>query len=110
GRETFVLFGASGVIWGVAFYWWYRDDPAKHSAVNRAEMALLADRKPEHAEAAGGAPWRKFLSSGSAWALCIQWFCHYYGFYFYITWLPTYLLQARGLNLKQGALLAGLPI
>jgi ACS family glucarate transporter-like MFS transporter len=109
-RETFVLFGGIGVIWAAAFYWWYRDDPAAHPGVNQAELALLADRKAELGEVTGGAPWRKFLSSRSAWALCIQWFCHYYGFYFYITWLPTYLLQARGLNLKQGALLAGLPM
>jgi sugar phosphate permease len=40
----------------------------------------------------------------------VQWFCHYYGFYFYITWLPTYLLEARGLNLQQSAILAGMPM
>jgi hypothetical protein len=65
-RETFVLFGAIGVIWAAAFYWWYRDDPAEYKA--------------ELAEVTGGAPWRKFLWSRSAWAPCIQWFCHYYGF------------------------------
>jgi len=55
-------------------------------------------------------PWKAFLRSRSAWALCIQWFCHFYGFYFYVTWLPTYLLQARGLALKQGAILSGMPL
>src|SRR6185436_8997089 len=33
-----------------------------------------------------------------------------YGWYFYITWLPTYLKEARGLELQKGALLAGLPL
>jgi sugar phosphate permease len=33
-----------------------------------------------------------------------------YGWYFYITWLPTYLREARGLDLAKGALLAGLPL
>ncbi len=109
-RQTFAVFGAIGVIWAAAFYWWYRDDPAQHPGVNQAELALLAPRKAELASNVGGAPWRRFLTSRSAWALCVQWFCHYYGFYFYITWLPTYLLQARGLNLQQGALLAGMPM
>lgn len=54
--------------------------------------------------------WGALLRSRSAWALCLQWFCHFYGFYFYITWLPTYLQQARGLDLRQVALLAGLPM
>lgn len=108
-RRTFFVFGAIGVIWAAAFYWWYRDDPAKHPEVNQAELALLSHRTREMARI-GGAPWGPFLRSRSAWALCVQWFCHYYGFYFYITWLPTYLLQARRLNLEQGALLAGLPM
>jgi ACS family hexuronate transporter-like MFS transporter len=44
------------------------------------------------------------------WALGLQWFCHYYGFYFYITWLPIYLYQVRGLDLRHGSLAAGLPL
>ena len=63
-----------------------------------------------HSEDFRSVPWRKLFVSPSAWALCLQWFCHYFGFYFYITWLPTYLQQSRGLNLAQGAALAGLPM
>jgi MFS family permease len=44
------------------------------------------------------------------WALGVQWFCHYYGFYFYITWLPIYLYQVRRLDLRSGSLAAGLPL
>jgi ACS family glucarate transporter-like MFS transporter len=108
-RQAFSVFGVVGVVWAAAFYWWYRDDPVEGRGVNQAELALLAPWKQER-HIVAGAPWRKFLRSRSAWALCAQWFCHYYGFYFYITWLPTYLLQARGLNLRQGALLAGMPM
>src|SRR6201999_99042 len=54
--------------------------------------------------------WFKLLRSRSAWALGVQWFCHYYGFYFYITWLPIYLLKARGLDLTHEALGAALPL
>ena len=39
-----------------------------------------------------------------------QYVCLCYGWWFYITWLPTYLRDARGLGLKQGAVLAGLPL
>src|SRR5262249_10258072 len=37
-------------------------------------------------------------------------FTHAYGFYFNITWLPTYLKEARGFSLVSGGLLAGLPL
>ncbi|MEO6238896.1 MAG: MFS transporter, partial [Vicinamibacterales bacterium] len=33
-----------------------------------------------------------------------------YGWYFYVTWLPTYLREARGTGVKFGALLASLPL
>ncbi len=91
-RTTFAVFGGIGIVWAAVFYWWYRDAP----------RPLVRDETPP--------PFGVFVRSTSAWALCIQWFCHYYGFYFYITWLPTYLQQSRGLNIKQGALLAGLPM
>src|SRR5581483_2045221 len=42
--------------------------------------------------------------------LWIQYFCFSYGWYFYITWLPTYLKDARGQQLVKGAILAGLPL
>ena len=33
-----------------------------------------------------------------------------YGWYFFLTWLPTYLLRARGFDLKQVGWLAALPL
>jgi len=51
-------------------------------------------------------PWSKLLSSRTVWLLWVQYFCFSYGWYFYITWLPTYLKEARGMELQKGALLA----
>ena len=33
-----------------------------------------------------------------------------YGWYFYITWLPTYLLRVRGFDLHQAGCLSALPL
>ena len=108
-RGVFQVFGAAGVLWAVIFYAWYRDDPREHKGVNTAELQLIdaagrrvLDRRP--------APWPAFLRSPSAWFLCTQWFCYSYGFYFYLTWLPSYLQQERHLNVHTSALLAGLPL
>ena len=43
--------------------------------------------------------------SRQVWLLCVQYFCLSYGWYFYITWLPTYLQEARHLNLTIGGVL-----
>jgi MFS transporter, ACS family, glucarate transporter len=108
-RRAFEIFGVIGVVWAVAFYRWYRDDPRTHRAVNDAELALLPP-PTQTAAVHGGIPWRRFLSRPAVWLLWIQYACLCYGWWFYITWLPTYLRDARGVGLKHGALLAGLPL
>jgi MFS transporter, ACS family, glucarate transporter len=107
-RRAFETFGVVGVIWAIAFFTWFRDDPRTHPSVNEAELALM----PTHAETAHGGqtPWRRIFGSRSVWLLCLQYACLSYGWYFYVTWLPTYLREARHTSVKFGALLASLPL
>ena len=108
-RRTFELFGVLGVVWAIFFYRWFRDDPATHPGVNSAELALLPPAR-ETAMVTGPLPWRMLTSTLSVWLLCAQYACLAYGWWFYVTWLPTYLRNARGTSLKMSALLAGLPL
>lgn len=108
-RRAFEVFGVLGVIWAVAFYWWFRDDPATHPSVNSAELALLPPAR-ETAPVKGALPWRLLMSKPAVWLLCAQYACLAYGWWFYVTWLPTYLRTARGTSIKMSALLAGLPL
>jgi len=107
-RRTFEVFGVVGVVWAIAFYWWFRDDPRQHPSVNAAELALM----PTAQESAVGAhpPFSKIMAHRSVWLLSLQYACLSYGWYFYVTWLPTYLQEARGTSVKLGALLASLPL
>lgn len=108
-RRAFEVFGLLGVIWAFAFYRWFRDDPATHPGVNAAELALLPPAR-ETAPVSGSLPWRLLMSKPAVWLLCAQYACLAYGWWFYVTWLPTYLRNARGTSLKMSALLAGLPL
>jgi MFS transporter, ACS family, glucarate transporter len=108
-RRAFELFGAVGVVWAIAFYKWYRDDPRTHPSVNEAELALLPPSS-KTASVHGPIPWSRFFSRPAVWLLWMQYACLSYGWWFYITWLPTYLRDVRELGLKQGAFLAGLPL
>ena len=40
-RWTFVANGAAGILWGLIWLWWFRDDPAEHRFVNRAELDYI---------------------------------------------------------------------
>jgi ACS family glucarate transporter-like MFS transporter len=108
-RRAFEIFGALGVVWAVWFFKWYRDDPSTHPGVNAAELAIIPPAS-ETAPVHGPTPWRLMLRSPSVLLLWAQYVCFAYGWWFYVTWLPTYLQDERGLDPKRGALLASLPL
>jgi sugar phosphate permease len=105
-RWAFLLFGCVGVVWAVAFYHWYRDDPAEHASVNRAELQLLVSA-PQAATPASHppVPWRLVLARANVWLLGGVITCSAFASYLYYTWYPTYLQRARGVNnVTSGAL------
>jgi MFS family permease len=108
-RHAFQIFGGLGVIWAAAFALWYRDNPLEHPRMNAAERDLL---RPGATRVAAYAPppWKELASSGRVWLLCWQYFFLSYGWYFNITWLPTYLREARGMDVPQAALFGVLPL
>jgi sugar phosphate permease len=108
-RWAFVLFGALGLVWAFFFYRWFRDNPAEHRSVNRAELALLEGAE-QMASGHGNVPWGKFLRSRTVWLLWAQYFFLSYPWYFFITWLPTYLQEYRGLEEAASARYAIFPL
>lgn len=108
-RWAFAVLAVPGLVWAVVFFLWFRDRPRDHPGVNAAELALIDEGIP-HADRRPRVPWRVILRSRTVWLLFVQYFCFGYGWYFYITWLPTYVREARGLTLQKGALLSGLPL
>ena len=110
-RTIFLLFGPLGFAWATAWWYWFRDDPAEHPAVNAAELAwITAGREPGGSHRGGAAYWRRLATHRNIWALCLMYFANSYAFYFCITWLPTYLAVRHGVTAASLGLLAGLPL
>lgn len=110
-RATFLIFGAVGFVWAAAWYAWFRDDPEGHAAVSKEELRhIQRGRSAETGHRLDGTAWRRLRHHRGLLALCLMYGTQSYGFYFYITWLPTYLHQARGLTGTRLSLLAGLPL
>lgn len=114
-RQSFVIFGSVGFVWAFFFYRWFRNTPAQHSGVNDAESALLANpvESPSTNESHPRTPWGRFFGNLSVWLMCLQYACLSYGFWFYLTWLPTYVKEQFGLQKADrymAALLAAPPL
>ena len=95
-RMVFVVFGAIGFVWAAAWFLWFRDDPAEHSEVGVEELAMIqSGRKPDVPHRLDIATLRLIITDRNVILLSLMYFTQAYGFYFNITWLPTYLSQAR---------------
>ncbi len=127
-RNTFALFGLIGLVWVFLFYRSFRDKSScAHLARNERGRGDVEpdENTSSECEPEGRAgcpqpagpwrgedtapyhrlhvPWRELLSSRTVRLLWVQYFCLTYGWFFYVTWLPTYLRELRGLELDQNA-------
>ncbi len=117
-RGLFLVTGSVGIIWGVIWYFLYRD-PLEHKKVTAAEL--------EYIEKGGGVISRKHNEEKEAkpkfsslqfaqvfkykklWGIYIGQFAVNSTLWFFLTWFPTYLVQYRGFDFLKGGLFASLP-
>jgi sugar phosphate permease len=109
-RWAFVQFAGLGFIWCAVFLFWFKDDPAQHRRVNAAELEMLEASRVLTTHRAGQHHWTAVLLTRQVLVLGFQYFCFSYVWYFYITWLPTYLREGRGQSPARAATLAILPL
>jgi sugar phosphate permease len=110
-RMPFFAFGGIGLLWAAIWYWFYRDTPAEHAAVNRAERdLLLGSIGGGRASHVRKVPWGRILQSSTLWTLSLMYFCYAYCISVYLDWFPKYLHDHRGFDLKQMGFYASLPL
>lgn len=107
-RWAFVVFGLLGVAWVMWFSRRFYENPADHPDVNDAERALLAESQALVAHASGS--WLTLLLRPQALLLCLQYFCWSYVWYFFVTWMPTFLGEVHGQSAAGMAGLSVLPL
>lgn len=117
-RGLFLITGGIGIVWGVVWYFLYRD-PGNHSGINKEEL--------HHIERGGGLINHSSVSTKPGeqkfeWVYLKEAFVHrkLWGIYigqfavgstlwFFLTWFPTYLVKYRGLNFLKSGFLASTP-
>ncbi len=101
---SFIILGALGLVWAFFWYMMYRD-PADHPGANDLERQYITDnggRTEENDDAeAVKIRWRDLFRYRTVWGMMIGFFCLNFVIYFFLTWFPDYLKNARGLNLAE---------
>ncbi|HVA25586.1 MAG TPA: MFS transporter [Chloroflexota bacterium] len=108
-RQSFLVLAVVSLAWVSLWWWFYRDRPRDHWLTNPAEVEMLdREAEPLSPGAAARTPWgplfRRMLP------VTIADFCYGWSLWVFLTWIPTYLSDARHFNLKQLALYATLPL
>jgi ACS family glucarate transporter-like MFS transporter len=107
-RWTFVLAGATGMLWALVWRWWFRDNPATHAGVNALELALIRSDQPvESPSVAESSPLWRILTSWNLLLAMFQYAASNVTFFISFTWLLPYLHGRWG---PETATLAPVPL
>jgi len=109
-QPVFVVTGLLGFLW-LAVWWLVYDKPENHKWLTAAELAVIKEDSNEATEKANGtAPgWLQLLKYRQTWAIIVSRFLVDPIWWLYITWLPLFLYQVHGFDLKQIGLFAWVP-
>ena len=116
-RGAFYVFGVAGLLWAIIYYLVYRDLPEEHKGVNQAELAHIRGRSADNtinpasdASRKRKVPWSLILRSPNTWFLSIGCGCFQYSLFFFVYWLPSYLVEHHHVSIKSMGWLASLPL
>ncbi|HTV42454.1 MAG TPA: MFS transporter [Candidatus Sulfotelmatobacter sp.] len=104
-KMAFIISGVGGLIWLIFWFWLY-DPPDKHKSLSKAEYdyihiddETLADAK--NGDKAKKISWWKLLEYRQLWAFLAGKFMTDGIWWFYLFWLPDYLIKQFGMKPEQ---------
>jgi MFS family permease len=99
-RGAFVAAGLVSLLWVAVWFYYFRDDPARHRGMAAAQLASLPVRAPPHERV--HVPVRRLMRRILPTMLVD--FCYAWTLWVYLTWLPSFFLHNYHLNLSDSAL------
>lgn len=111
-RTSFVALGGVGFVWAVAWYAWFRDEPAVHPGIDPHEREyILRHRQSDGAgEARVPVTAGSLLRSRTMWLVMGQYFASNFTFFFCLTWLLPHLSDRFDLSAREAGWYAMMPL
>ena len=111
-RASFAITGVLGLMWVVAWWLFYRS-PREHSMASESEVAYIEEggsRAVDEVKPEGESlRWRDLFRYRTVLGMMLGFFCLNYVIYFFITWFPSYLVDARHFDLLKLGVFGVLP-
>lgn len=114
-RTAFLFTGALGVIWVLAWIWFYQL-PQQHPRISAEELRLIENRQGDdevkavvEQEVAPSPRWVDFLKLPQTWGLLFARIISDPVWWFYLFWLPMYLTEQQGVSEKRMSMIVWIP-
>ena len=113
-KQAFMLLMVVGFGWALAWWLWFRDEPAEHRGISRDELAqILAQRQDANVSVSDHVPplsTGTMLRSANLWLMMGQYFAGNFTFFFCLTWLFPYVQKTYHLSYTQAGFYAMIPL
>ena len=108
-QAAFVAAGLLGIAWLALWQATVTDSPARHPTITEDELRAIAAGRAAAEAAAPPQPLGFYLRQPTVLATALAFFGYNYVLFFFLTWFPSYLIQARHLSIKDMSLATVLP-
>ena len=102
-EASFVITGVLGLVWVLGWFVIYRNK-SKGDLTGETDAAPVQAVAPKHKVS-----WASLFKYRTLWGMMLGFFCLNFVIYFFITWFPSYLVQAHGFSLKSLGTLGTIP-
>jgi MFS family permease len=110
-RMSFVIAGIIGFVWLLAWYFFY-GKPEQVSWLSEKERDLIVETRTAKGNKDADSKTfglKQLLKTPTLWGLALAQGCNVYTQYLFLTWLPSYLQDARHLTIAKSGLFTAIP-
>lgn len=107
-KAAFIVTGALGFVW-LLFWWLFYHSPEKHRLITKKELMFIQSGDKTVTDEGIKLSWRRLLKFRQVWGIVLARFFGDPIWWLYLVWLPSYLFDVRGFNMKEIGAFAWIP-
>jgi len=93
-RTPFYVNAFIGMGWVLICYAWFRNFPSQMKNIPSGEVEFI-EKNRRFNSSHHLIPWKTILKNRNLWALMLMYFCCQWANYFFVAWMPVYLVEGK---------------
>lgn len=110
-RHTFLVFGVFGILFGVLWFFLFRNKPEEASYIGVNEVEYIKKHRQQSGSGAKKVlPFGSIIRSATMWKTMVQYISSNFTFYFSLTWMYPYIHERFQLGLVESGFYTSIPL